>query len=69
MNYATDTTFFMMIIILPSLFGLALLGEGVNKVMNYDPRGWIGIVTGGVFLIIIILAYLLLTTGACAVEC
>jgi len=63
MNYATDTTFLMMIFILPSLFGLSLIGEGVNKIMNYDPRGWVGIVAGGGFLVVIILAYFLLSTN------
>ena len=56
MNYTTDPTFLIMIFILPSLFGLSLIGEGVGKVMNYDPRGWIGIVAGGCFIVIIIIA-------------
>lgn len=63
MNYTTDPTFLMMIFILPSLFGLSLVGEGVNKIMNYDPRGWVGITAGGCFLIIIILAYFMLRTS------
>ncbi len=63
MNYTTDPTFLMMIFVLPSLFGLSLLGEGVNKVMNYDPRGWIGITAGGCFIIIIILAYFMMSTN------
>lgn len=52
-----------MIFILPSLFGLSLLGEGVGKIMNYDPRGWVGITAGGCFIVIIILAYFLLSTN------
>lgn len=64
MNYAADPTFLMMIFVLPSLFGLSLLGEGVNKIMNYDPRGWVGVTAGSCFLVIIILAYFLLSTNA-----
>lgn len=63
MNYTTDTTFLMMIFILPSLFGLSLIGEGVSKIMNYDPRGWVGIIAGGCFIVIIIIAYFLLSTN------
>lgn len=63
MNYTTDPQFLIMIFILPSLFGLSLLGEGVGKIMNYDPRGWVGITAGGCFIVIIILAYFLLSTN------
>lgn len=63
MNYTSDPTFLMMIFILPSLFGLSLLGEGVSKIMNYDPRGWVGVTAGGCFLVIIILAYFMLSTS------
>lgn len=62
MNYTQDTTLLMMIFILPSLFGLALIGEGVNKIMNYDSHGWIGVVAGGAFVVIIILAYFLISS-------
>lgn len=61
MNY-TDTSFLMMLFILPSMFGLALIGEGVQKIMNYDNRGWIGVGVGGIFVVVIILAYLLIST-------
>lgn len=57
MNYTTDATFLMMLFILPSLFGLTLIGEGVGKIMNYDNRGWIGVSVGSIFVIIIILTY------------
>ncbi len=61
MNY-TDSSFLMMLFILPSLFGLTLIGEGVQKIMNYDNHGWIGVSVGGIFVVIIILAYLMLST-------
>ena len=63
MNYAADTNFLIMIFVLPSLFGLTLIGEGVNKIMNYDNRGWINISIGAVFVIILIVAYLMVTTN------
>jgi len=61
MNY-TDSSFLMMLFVLPSLFGLALIGEGIQKIMNYDNRGWVGIGAGGLFVIIIILAYFMIST-------
>jgi hypothetical protein len=53
----------MMLFVLPSLFGLTLIGEGVGKIMNYDNRGWIGVSVGSVFVIIIILAYFMMTSN------
>ena len=61
MNY-NDTSFLLMLFVLPSLFGLTLIGEGVNKVMNYDNHGWINISLGSLFVIIIIIAYFLMST-------
>lgn len=62
MNYTTDASFLMMLFVLPSLFGLTLIGEGVNKIMNYDNHGWISVSIGSVFVIIIILAYFIMST-------
>ena len=63
MDY-TEPTFLMMLFILPSLFGLTLIGEGVSKIMNYDNRGWIGVSVGAVFVVIIILAYFMVSTNS-----
>ncbi|MEI8232391.1 MAG: hypothetical protein WCG44_01470 [bacterium] len=62
MNYTTDTSFLMILFILPSLFGFTLIGEGVSKIMNYDNRGWLGVSIGSVFVIVIILAYFIMST-------
>ena len=63
MNYTNDTSFLMMVFVMPTLFGLSLLGEGINKIMNYDPRGWVGVVAGCGFIIIIIVAFIVLKTN------
>lgn len=57
----TDASFLMILFILPSLFGFTLIGEGVSKIMDYDDRGWIGVSIGSVFVIIIILAYFMMS--------
>lgn len=61
MNFTTDASFLMILFILPSLFGLTLIGEGVNKIMNYDNHGWISISIGSIFEIIIILTYFMMS--------
>ena len=63
MNYTNDTSFLMMVFIMPGLFGLSLLGEGINKIMNYDPRGWVGVVAGCGFIVIIVVAFILMQTN------
>ena len=61
MNY-NDTSFLLMLFILPSLFGLTLIGEGVNKIMNYDNHGWVNVSIGTVFVTVIIIAFFILST-------
>ena len=63
MNYTSDPQFLMMIFALPGLFGFTLIGEGVNKIMNYDNHGWIGVICGSVFVIIILIAYFMITSN------
>ena len=60
----TDSSFLMVLFILPSLFGLTLIGEGVNKIMNYDNRGWITVCTGSVFVLVLIIAFFIMSTRA-----
>lgn len=62
MNYTTDTTFLLMLFILPSLFGLTLIGEGVQKIMNYDNHGWIGVGVGSLFVVVIVIAYFIMSS-------
>ncbi len=61
MNF-NDSSFLMMLFILPSLFGFTLIGEGVNKIMNYDNHGWIGVSIGSIFVLVIIVAYMMMST-------
>lgn len=59
-----DSSSLMILFILPALFGLTLIGEGLNKIMNYDGRGWISISIGSIFEIIILVAYFMMSTRA-----
>lgn len=54
----TDPQFLYMILVLPSLFGLTLLGEGLNKVIHEEWSGVLSIVFGLMFIGVVIFAYL-----------
>lgn len=43
-------------LVLPAMFGLTLIGEGIYKMMHYD-RGWMNIFLGTVFLAIVAFGY------------
>lgn len=57
----TDPQFLYMVLILPSLFGLTLIGEGVVKIYHEDIQGWISIIFGVVFIALTVLAYFYFT--------
>jgi hypothetical protein len=54
----TDPQFLYMILVLPSLFGLTLVGEGINKVVHEEWSGILSIVFGFLFLGAVIFTYL-----------
>jgi len=58
---STDPQFLYMVLILPSLFGLTLIGEGVVKIYREDIQGWISIIFGVVFIALTVLAYFYFT--------
>lgn len=47
---ATDPQFLYMILVLPSLFGLTLIGEGLNKILKNQLQGWLSIGFGVLFI-------------------
>lgn len=51
-----------MILVLPSLFGLTLVGDGLNKVMHEESGGIISIVFGLIFIGVVIGAYFFFST-------
>jgi len=54
----TDPQFLYMILVLPSLFGLTLLGEGINKIAHEEWDGILSIIFGFMFIGAVIFAYL-----------
>jgi hypothetical protein len=53
----SDPQFLYMILVLPSLFGLTLVGDGLNKVIHEEYSGVISIVFGFLFIGVVIFAY------------
>ncbi len=59
----TDPQFIYMILVLPSLFGLTLLGEGLNKVVHEEwKNGVISIVFGLLFIAAVVFAFVFFST-------
>lgn len=53
-----DPQFLYMILVLPSLFGLTLLGEGLNKLIHEEWSGIISIIFAFMFLAAVVFTYL-----------
>ena len=56
----SDPQFLYMVLVLPSLFGLTLVGEGLNKILKEERQGWISIITGILFILTVVLAFFFL---------
>jgi hypothetical protein len=54
----TEPQFLYMILVLPSLFGLTLVGEGLNKILKNETAGWLSIIFGVLFIGVVIFAFL-----------
>ncbi len=53
----TDPQFLYMILVLPSLFGLTLVGDGLNKIVHEESGGIISMVFGFIFIAVVIFAF------------
>jgi hypothetical protein len=53
-----DPQFLYMILVLPSLFGLTLIGDGLNKLTHEENGGIISIMFGLLFIGVVVFAYL-----------
>jgi hypothetical protein len=54
----TDPQFLYMILVLPSLFGLTLVGDGLNKLVHEETGGFISIIFGVIFIGVVVFAYI-----------
>jgi len=59
----TDPQFLYLALILPSLFGLTLIGEGLNKVLKNENQGLVSLVIGLLFICLVFFIYFFLSTN------
>jgi hypothetical protein len=57
----TDPQFLYIVLILPSLFGLTLIGEGLNKILKSEFAGFISLIFGILFIGVVIFYYLFIS--------
>lgn len=53
--------FIYIVLILPVLFGLVLVGEGINKVFHKKYVGYISLIAGLIFVAVFLVAYYFLS--------
>ncbi len=54
---ANDPQILYMILIVPSLFGLTLVGEGISKLVHEETNGLFFIIFGFLFIGLVVFAY------------
>ncbi len=57
-----DPQFIYMILVLPSLFGFTLMGEGIYKCIHEEWSGLISVFFGTLFVGMVVLVYLFFST-------
>jgi hypothetical protein len=55
---ALDPQFLYMILVLPSIFGMTLIGDGFNKLIKEEGGGMLNVVFGFIFIAVVVFAYL-----------
>jgi hypothetical protein len=58
-----DPQFLYMMLILPSLFGLTLVGEGIYKIIHDEWNGLVSVIFGILFLAMVVFAYYFFSTN------
>jgi len=58
-----DPQIIYMCLVLPTLFGLVLVAEGLNKILKEEKQGFISLLFGFAFIGVVVFAYLFLFQG------
>jgi len=58
----SDPQFIYMILVLPSLFGLTLIGDGLNKIIRDEAGGIISVTFGMIFIGAVVFAFFFFST-------
>ena len=57
-----DPQFYYIFLVLPSLFGITLIGEGLYKISKGQWNGLINLVLGIIFIAFVVVAYFMFST-------
>ncbi len=57
-----DPQFLYMILVLHSLFGLLLVGEGISKILHEENGGLLSLIFGILFIGVVLFAYFFFST-------
>ena len=57
----TEPQFLYLILTLPALFGITLIGEGINKILHQEWSGLVSVFFGIVFISMVVAAYFFFT--------
>ena len=58
----SDPQFLYIILVLPVLFGITLIGDGINKLIHNNSSGIITLVFGFLFFALVVFAYIFFST-------
>lgn len=53
-----DPQFLYLVLVLPALFGITLLGDGINKLIHKNNHGYITLIFGFLFFLLVFFGYL-----------
>jgi hypothetical protein len=53
----SEPQFLYLMLVLPSLFGITLVGEGINKLIHEEPLGFVSIFFGITFICLVVFVY------------
>jgi len=54
----SDPQFLYLVLVLPALFGITLLGDGMNKLIHKNSHGYITLIFGLLFFLLVFFGYL-----------
>jgi len=57
-----DPQFYYIFLVIPSLFGITLLGEGIYKISKEEWNGLVNIVFGLICVAFVVISYFMFTT-------
>jgi len=58
----SDPQFLYFVLVLPALFGITMFGDGINKLIHKNNHGYVTLIFGVLFFVLVLLGYLFFST-------